>query len=112
MSDIIELASQLGKAIATSAQAQKLRDARAGLNTQADLIKILQQYHEQSDKMAALEADNKVIEVADKHKLQEMHDKLAASETFKTFTSAQMEYVDLMRQVNAEMRKQLAQTEQ
>ena len=112
MSEIIDLANQLGRAIATSPQAQKLREARKGLSSQTDLVKLLGQYHEQSDKMAALEADNKVIEVEDKHKLQDMHDKLAASETFKVFTSAQMDYVDLMRQVNSAIRKQLAETEQ
>jgi cell fate (sporulation/competence/biofilm development) regulator YlbF (YheA/YmcA/DUF963 family) len=112
MNEIIDLAGQLGKAIATSAQAQKLREVRRTLNTQTDLVKLLGQYHEQSDKMAALEAENKTIEVEDKHKLQDMHDKLAASETFKTFTSAQMDYVDLMRQVNSAIRKQLAETEQ
>ena len=112
MSEIVDLANSLGKAIAQSPAATKLREARKALNAESDLLKLLEEYHAQSDKMSKLEAENKIIEVEDKHKLQALHDKLVASDTFKKFTAAQMDYVDLMRQVNAALRKQLSETEQ
>ena len=50
--------------------------------------------------------------MADKHRLQELNDKLVASQEFKKFTAAQVEYVDLMRKVNEEIRRELAETEE
>jgi cell fate (sporulation/competence/biofilm development) regulator YlbF (YheA/YmcA/DUF963 family) len=45
------------------------------------------------------------------HRLQELQQKLLAHEVFKTFTAKQVDYVDLMRQVNDVIRKHLAPTE-
>ena len=49
--------------------------------------------------------------VDDKHKLQQLNAALVASDLFKTFTAAQMEYVDLMRKVNQALRDELAAIE-
>lgn len=112
MERIIELAERLGKAIADSPQASQLRKAREALNEEAELSQVLQDFQDQSEKIAKLEAENKPIEVTDKHKLQELHEKLVASETFKKLSAAQVEYVDLMRRINEALQKHLAKTEQ
>lgn len=111
MPDIIELARQLGRAIGASPQAAALRAARKAMNNQPELDELLKDYQAQADKIARLESDEKPVEVADKHRLQELQDSLFASEAFKTFTAAQVEYVDLMRRVNTALRGQLAETE-
>ncbi len=72
---------------------------------------MLKQYQEQSLKIEQLEHENKPVEVEDKHRLRELHEKLVASDVFKRFTGAQVEYVDLMRQVNQALRRQLAEVE-
>ena len=111
MNEIIELAGKLGKAIASSPQAAAMREARKALDSQADIMQTLKDYQAHEDKLAQLQQDNKPIEVDDKRKLQELHDKLIASDVFKKLTAAQVEYVDLLRQVNSAMRQELAGTE-
>ena len=112
MSAIVELAERLGKAIADSPQAKAYRDARAGLNQQPAVLKLLQEFQAQSEKVARLEEENRPIEVGDKHKLQSLHEQLIGNDVFKKYTMAQMEYVDLLRKVSQAMDAQLRATEQ
>lgn len=111
MDPIIELAEKLGKAISDSAPAAKLREARKLLDQQPEVKKLLEEYQAQSDKVAQLEHENKPVEVDDKHKIEELQGKLVSNETFKKLTSAQVDYVDLMRRVNTTLRKHLQNTE-
>lgn len=111
MSEITDLAQRLGKAIADSPAAQALRTARKALDAQKDIVQVLHDYQQQAGKIAQMEEQNKPVEVDDKHRLQELHDKLIASEVFKKYTAAQVDYVDLMRQVNTTLRKNLGETE-
>lgn len=112
MQAILDLAAQLGKAIAECPQAAKLRAAKEELHRHADLTAILKDFSAQADKVAHLEAENKPVEVADKHRLEELEGKLISHDVFKRYTAAQMDYVDLMRKVNAELRPHLAGVEE
>ena len=58
-----------------------------------------------------MEETRKPVEVNDKHRLAELHDKLVSEETFKKYTAAQVDYVDLMRRVNDALRRQLSDVE-
>lgn len=111
MDQIIELAGRLGKSIAQSPQAEKLRAARAELDAREDVRNLLAEYQQHSDKIAELQEQNKPIEVDDKHRLQDLHERLIGNEVFKQFTSAQFDYVDLMRKVNQAIADQLGDTE-
>ena len=111
MDQIIQLAERLGKAIAESPAAVRLTKASKAMNDQPELSQLLKDFQAQTEKVAALEAENKPIEVDDKRKLKELNDKLLASEIFKEFTAAQVDYVDLMRKVNQTLQKQLAKSD-
>ena len=111
MSAITELAARLGKTIASSTEAATLRDARQAVNDQPEVSQLLKAFQAQSDKVRQLEAEKKPVEVDDKHKLQELQDKLVSSEVFKKYTAAQVDYIDLMRQVNMAIQNELAPTE-
>ena len=111
MAEIMDLARDLGKAMAQSNQAAKLRAARAELGKHPDLLQTMQTYEEQADKMAQAEAENKPIEVEDKRRLEALHGKLVGSDVFKRYTSAQVEYIDLLRRVNEALRSELSATE-
>lgn len=111
MKEIIEQASNLGKSIAASPAATNLRAARAELEKHAGVLETLKKYQQQADKIGKLEDENKPVEVADKHALQNLHDQLVSSDVFKKFTGAQIEYIDLMRKVSDAMRSQLGETE-
>ena len=111
MDQIVEIADRLGKALAGSPQAAALRAARDDLDTQPELKQALIDYQDHSGKVARLQEENKPIEVEDKRKRQDLEDKLLASDVFKRFTAAQVDYVDLMRKVNGALQKHLATTE-
>lgn len=111
MSAITEMAERLGKTISESPQAAALRQARTNLEARPDITQLLNDFQEHSDKLGRLQAENKPVEVEDKHKLTEFQDKLIGEEVFKKYTAAQMEYVDLMRQVNEALSKHLGATE-
>ena len=112
MEAILSLAERLGKAIADSPQATKLHQVRKSLNDDKDLSQVLRDFREQTEKVTKLQAEQKPIEVEDKHKLRDLNEKLTASEVFKHFTAAQVEYVDMMRRVNDTITRQLEETEQ
>ena len=109
MDPILEMADKLGKAIAVSPQDTTLREARKELDKHADILQLLKDFRAQADKVAQLESEQKPVEVDDKHKYEELHGKLIASDVFKKYTAAQVEFVDLMRKVNGSLRRQLAQ---
>ncbi len=111
MDEITELAERLGKAISESAQARNLRAAREATQQTPELARILEEHQAQLEKIARLEAENKPVEVEDKHKLQALHEKLIGSEQFKRLQAVQVEYADLMRRVNQALSKHLAETE-
>jgi len=111
MDPIIEQAEKLGKAIAQSPAAAKLRAARKEVNGDAELSRLLKDYQAQSEKIARLEQDNQPVEVEEKRKLKALEEKLLASQQFKNLTAAQMDYVDLMRKVNSALRQQLNEVE-
>ena len=112
MSDaIIELAKRLGKAIADSPTASDLRDVQKAMDGEPKVTQLLKDFQAQSDKIAESESQQKPVEVQDKHKLQELHEKLVSSDVFKKYTAAQVEYVDLMRKVNDAIGSQMAQGE-
>lgn len=111
MDDILDLAGRLGKAIADSKQAQSLRQAREALHNEPATVQLLNEYQAQAHKIGQLEEQQKPVEVGDKHTLNDLHDRLIASETFKKYTAAQVDYIDLMRRVNDTLRHHLGETE-
>lgn len=106
-SAIIELAGRLGKAIADSPAAAGLNATRKAIGEHPEISKLYNEFQDQSLKVAKLESEEKPVEVADKHKLRELREKLIASEEFKKYTAAQVEYADLMRQVSEAIQSKL-----
>ena len=111
MNEMVELAEKLGKTISESREAKAYREARKVLNDHKDVLQTLNDYQAQAQKVDKLEAEQKPVEVEDKHKLDELHGKLISSDVFKKFTASQMDYVDMMRKVNQAMRKYLVPIE-
>ena len=108
---ILDMAQKLGQALADSPQRQALHAAWQGLQEHKDVLETLGAFQQQAGKMQQLEQQGRPIEVEDKRKFQTLHDKLVASGEFKRYTAAEMEFSDLMRQVHATIRKQVADVE-
>lgn len=111
MQAILALTERLGKAIAESPQAQKLTEARTSIDNDPELQKLLQDYQQQARKIQQAEQQGQPVEVDDKHLLSELQTKLANSDEFKAFSAAQVDYIDLMRKVNAKLSECLAEIE-
>ncbi|NLF31875.1 MAG: YlbF family regulator [Planctomycetes bacterium] len=111
MDSSLEIAGRLGEALSQSDQAQALRDAKDAVEDNAQLIQLMTDYQEQMDKVTQQERMGEAIELDDKRRLKELHDKLVADPAFKKFNEAQMEYVDLMRRINEVLRDKLEETE-
>ena len=111
MSVVLDLAERLGKAIAGSSEATELRAAAGELNADEAVGRAMKAYQEQHEKVARLRQENKPIEVDDKRKLADLEEQVASSETFKRFSAAQVEFVDLMRKVNDAMHAELEEVE-
>ena len=111
MDDILELAKRLGSAIAQSPQAAALRETRKRLDEKPEVKRLLEDFRRQSEKIGQLEQQKQPVEVEDKRKLQDLHDKLVSDDVFKQYTAAQVEYVDLMRKVSSAMTAALAPVE-
>ncbi len=111
MTDIVELADQLGKAIADTPAAQAFRQAREHMNAQPDVMKLMEDYSAQSLKINQATQNNLPIEVDDKHKLDELRQALVSQEAYKAFGAAQMDYFDLMRKVNEKLTAHLGPIE-
>ena len=63
-----------------------MRTARQGIQGKPDVKQMLNDYQTQVNKVSRLEHEGKPIEVADKQKLQSIHDKLIADADFKKLT--------------------------
>jgi len=105
---ILDMAQKLGQALADSAPRQTLQAAWQALQDHKDVLDTLQAFQKQAGTMQQLEQQGRPIEVEDKRKFQTLHDKLVASEVFKRYTAAEMEFSDLMRQVHVTIRKQVS----
>lgn len=111
MDAILKLADQLGKTIAQSKQAADYRAAREAMNAQPDAMELLKDFTRQFGKITELTQKQQPIEPEDKRKLNDLQSKLAAQETFKAFSAAQVEYTDMMRKVSQTLLHHLQGTE-
>jgi len=107
----IEMATRLGKALAASPQATALIAAQKRLTEDPATMKDIQAFQEHALKMARMEQSRQPIGPDDKRKLQQLNDKLVASELYKQYLDAQVGYVDLMRKTNQAIRNELPQLE-
>ena len=107
----IEMATRLGKTLAASPQAMALVAAQKKLSEDPATRQVMHDYQEQVIKITRLEQSHQPIGPDDKHKIQQINDKLIASDLYKQYLDAQVGYVDLMRKTNQAIRGELPQME-
>ena len=100
---LIEQARALGEAIANHPHIKAFRESQEAINADAATSKLMGDYAKQVQRIQHLEAEQKPIEVEDKHKLDEFRQKMASNPLVKKMTAAQMDYVSLMNKVNLAM---------
>ena len=106
MDEILDLATKLGKMMASDARAAAMATARKGLEDSPSDRQLLSDYESQQQKMAGLEAEGKPIEPEDKRRLADLHGKVVGSEVIKVLVKAQTGYVELMSAVSRRIEEQ------
>ena len=97
---IIEKAQALGKLIAEHDAARRFVDAVNRLRDDTDAQRVLTDMNRHTDTIAEKQAKGEPIEVADKHKLEDLRAAVAQNAVLGQFQMAQMDYLDLMRKVD------------
>jgi len=111
MEEITRLARELGKVIAVNPRLEALLAARDAVQADPEARKTMQEYQEQVEKIRRLGAEQKPVEVADKHELARREQAIASNEKVKQLTKAQVDYSDLMRQMNDAIFSEIAAAE-
>ena len=101
--EILDQARNLGKMIKDHDSVKKLEKAVAALKEDKDAQQALNDYNQQANTVAEKEQKGQPVEVEDKHKLQELHKAVILNKVLQDFQVAQMDYADLMRQVDLAM---------
>ena len=107
MENVIEMAQQLGQKLATHERTLLLKEAQKAVSADSDAVDLIKQYEEQAKKIQQLQAEQKPIEVEDKHKLKEIEEKISVNDSLKEMTKRQVDFVEMMRKVKDAIDKQL-----
>ena len=99
--EILDAATELGKLVATHASADTFGQALKALQADLDAQRTLTDYHRHLTAVAEKEAAGKPIEVDDKKKLEDLQNKVIHTPVLRDFQLSQMDYLDLMRQVDS-----------
>ncbi|MFG0248646.1 MAG: YlbF family regulator [Phycisphaeraceae bacterium JB051] len=98
--EIIDAAKKLGKLIAENSVGEKLEAAIKRLEDDMEAQRAMNDYQRFIQTLAEKEATGKPIEVEEKQKLQTLQNAVVHSLTLQQFQMAQMDYLDLMREVD------------
>jgi cell fate (sporulation/competence/biofilm development) regulator YlbF (YheA/YmcA/DUF963 family) len=98
--EIMDAATKLGKLIAENSVGKKLEAAINKLEGDIDAQRAMTDYQRFIQTLGEKEAAGKPIEVAEKQKLQTLQNTVVHNLTLQQFQIAQMDYLDLMREVD------------
>ncbi len=100
MADVMELAGDLGAALAEDARYVAMRAATEALKEDADAKKLEEEYAEAVQTIHKKTADGKAIEPEDKKRELDLRNKITANEKITTLLRAQADFQELMNSVN------------
>lgn len=98
---ILKAAADLGELIAEHDAAAKLKTILDKLREDTEAQRVLNDFHRHAQTVAEKEAKNEPIEVEDKRKLADLQGAMATNPILRDLQLRQMDYMDLMRQVDA-----------
>ena len=101
--NLLTKARELGEALAAHQTVRDYHAAQQAVRHDQSAQKLLQDYQTQIAHLQELDAAQQPIEVADKQKLKGFEGQMASHPTLKTLLRAQVDYVQLMTQVNQAM---------
>ncbi len=103
MQEVIELARKLGEMIASHPRTKALKEMQQVLDKDEQARNLLKDYQKQIERIHSLESAGKPIEVADKHALRDIEQKMANNETLKQISIKEVDFVEMMNKVKEEI---------
>jgi cell fate (sporulation/competence/biofilm development) regulator YlbF (YheA/YmcA/DUF963 family) len=109
--EVLKMAGQLGEAIRRHPRYVKLRQADERVRADKAATEALNAYNQATQEIGRKERSGQPIEVADKHRLQRLHEVVAANDTIKAFMRTHADYAELMRRMNDAILKSISAEE-
>lgn len=106
--EILNAARALGKLITQHPATQKFQAAVKKLDSDVEAQRTLNDYSRHLSALAQKEAQGQPIEVEDKHRLDNLQSRVIRNPLLRDLQITQMDYLDLMRQVDEAMLGDLA----
>jgi cell fate (sporulation/competence/biofilm development) regulator YlbF (YheA/YmcA/DUF963 family) len=100
MDKIFEAAKELGECLGKHALTQKYLDAKKKADSDPSAKSLINDYEKAAMGIAKKEREGQPIEPSDKHLLSDLQSKIAGNDIIKQWMNAQVEYMNLLRQVN------------
>lgn len=98
--EIMKEAKKLGQMLVEHDAVKKAKQAIERFEKDRDAQQVMTQFSQTLQKLAQKEATGQPIEVAEKKQLQQLQTTLAHNLTMRQFQTAQMDFEDLLRQVD------------
>ena len=98
---ILDAATDVGKLLKDSDAVTRLRAAAKAFQDDVTAQRTVVDFNRFLQTLAQKEQQGQPIEVADKRKLTELQDAVAGDPQLRTMQKAQMDYVDLLRAIDA-----------
>jgi len=98
--DILDAAKSLGKLISTHPAAKRMDDLMKKLQSDREAQRALTDFNRHMQTLSQKEQMGQPIEVEDKRKMDQFQATVAANLVLRELQMAQMDYLDLMRQVD------------
>ena len=100
---IVKAAEELGKLIAKHPATEKYESTVKKLRDDVEAQRTLNDYYRHLATIAEKENRQEPIEVDDKRKVDELHDKVVSHPVLRNLQMVQMDYLDLIRRVDEAM---------
>jgi cell fate (sporulation/competence/biofilm development) regulator YlbF (YheA/YmcA/DUF963 family) len=107
MEKIFELAKQLGESLAEHPIGKRYHGAKDILDADSSAKTLIQEYEQIVVKLGQKEKQGKPIEPEEKRMLTDLQSKLAGNESVKKWMESQVEYMNLLRQINDQVMKEV-----
>jgi len=105
---IMDAADQVGKLVAQHPAIERYRQAQKSLSEDADATRLLSDFNRQLMTLARQEESGMPVSDAQRRQLEGLQSQLASHLKVKALNLAQVEFVDLLRQVSDRIRKYVA----
>ena len=101
--EILSEAKKLGKLIKEHPAAEKLENLISKLQEDTEAQRVMNDYNRLTAKLAEKEQKGEPIEVDEKHQMTDLHKAVVMNRVLQNLQVAQMDYSDLLRQVDTAM---------